>query len=72
MRRAYRYRICPDREQRRLFAKTFGCCRFLYNRMLSDKISWYGKHKEMLRTTPAQYKNEYKWLKSANKKSSTF
>ena len=72
MRGAYRYRICPDREQRRLFAKTFGCCRFLYNRMLSDKISWYGEHKEMLRTTPAQYKNEYKWLKSANKKSSTF
>ena len=66
MRRAYRYRICPDREQRRLFAKTFGCCRFLYNRMLSDKISWYGKHKEMLRTTPAQYKNEYKWLKGVD------
>ena len=66
MRRAYRYRICPDREQRRLFAKTFGCCRFLYNRMLSDKISWYGKHKEMLRTTPAQYKNEYKWLKEVD------
>ena len=66
MRRAYRYRICPDREQRRLFAKTFGCCRFLYNRMLSDKISWYGEHKEMLRTTPAQYKNEYKWLKEVD------
>ena len=66
MRRAYRYRICPDREQRRLFAKTFGCCRFLYNRMLSDKISWYGKHKEMLRTTPAQYKSEYKWLKEVD------
>ena len=66
MRRAYRYRICPDREQRRLFAKTFGCCRFLYNRMLSDKISWYGEHKEMLRTTPAQYKNEYTWLKEVD------
>jgi len=66
MRRAYRYRICPDREQRRLFAKTFGCCRFLYNRMLSDKISWYGEHKEMLRTTPAQYKSEYKWLKEVD------
>ena len=66
MRRAYRYRICPDREQRRLFAKTFGCCRFLYNRMLSDKISWYGEHKELLRTTPAQYKSEYKWLKEVD------
>ena len=54
MRRAYRYRIYPEREQRILLAKTFGCCRFIYNRMLSDKIEWYKKHQEMLRTTPAQ------------------
>ena len=40
--------------------------------MLSDKKDWYEKHHEMLRTTPAQYKKEYEWLKSANKKSSTF
>ena len=72
MRRAYRYRIYPDPEQKTQIAKTFGCCRFIYNRMLSDKKDWYEKHHEMLRTTPAQYKKEYEWLKSANKKSSTF
>jgi len=44
MRRAYRYRIYPDREQQILFAKTFGCCRFLYNQMLTDKKDWYEKH----------------------------
>jgi len=66
MKRGYRYRIYPDREQRSLFAKTFGCCRFLYNRMLSDKIGWYEKHKEMLQTTPAQYKKEYEWLKEVD------
>ena len=65
MRRAYRYRIYPDREQQILFAKTFGCCRFIYK-------DWYEKHHEMLRTTPARYKKEHEWLKSANKKSSTF
>ena len=72
MRRAYRYRIYPDPKQKNQFAKTFGCCRFIYNRMLSDKKDWYEKHHEMLRTTPAQYKKGYEWLKSANKKSSTF
>ena len=66
MRRAYRYRIYPEREQRILLAKTFGCCRFIYNRMLSDKIEWYEKRQEMLRTTPAQYKQEYEWLKEVD------
>ena len=66
MRRAYRYRIQPSREQRILLAKTFGCCRFIYNRMLSDKIEWYEKHHEMLRTTPAQYKKKYEWLKEVD------
>jgi putative transposase len=34
---AYKYRIYPDSDQQALFTKTFGCCRFVYNRMLSDK-----------------------------------
>ena len=66
MRRAYRYRIYPDPEQQTQIAKTFGCCRFIYNRMLSDKKDWYEKHHEMLRTTPAQYKKEYEWLKEVD------
>ena len=35
--RAYKFRLYPDRQQEVLFHKTFGCCRFLYNRMLADK-----------------------------------
>ena len=66
MNRAYRYRIYPDREQQIMFAKTFGCCRFIYNRMLSDKKDWYEKHHETLRTTPAQYKKEFEWLKEVD------
>ena len=38
---AYRFRIYPTREQEILLAKTFGCCRFLYNEMLSEKIREY-------------------------------
>ena len=66
MRRAYRYRIYPDNEQQKQFLKTFGCCRFIYNRMLTDKKEWYEKHHEMLRTTPAQYKKEYEWMKEVD------
>ena len=66
MRRAYRFRIYPNHDQQVLFGKTFGCCRFIYNRMLSDKKDWYEKHHEMLRTTPAQYKKEYEWLKEVD------
>lgn len=66
MNRAYRYRIYPDHEQQEMLAKTFGCCRFIYNRMLSDKKDWYEKHHGMLRTTPAQYKKEFEWLKEVD------
>ena len=53
---AYRFRIYPNREQEVLLAKTFGCCRFLYNQMLNDKIREYEASKKMLRNTPAMYK----------------
>ena len=34
--------------------------------MLTDKKDWYEKHHEMLRTTPAQYKKKYEWLKEVD------
>ena len=37
MNRAYRFRIKPNKNQRIMLGKTFGCCRFLYNHMLSDR-----------------------------------
>ncbi len=64
--KAYRFRIYPNKEQQVLFAKTFGCVRFIYNRMLSDKIEHYNKTKEKLNNTPAQYKEEYPWLKEVD------
>ena len=44
---AYRFRIYPTEEQKILLGKTFGCCRFLYNQMLNDKIREYEKTKKM-------------------------
>ena len=31
MEKAFKYRMYPNREQRILLAKTFGCTRFVYN-----------------------------------------
>ena len=43
MNKAYKLRIYPDEEQKVLLAKTFGCVRFIYNKMLDDKIKYYAE-----------------------------
>ena len=63
---AYRFRIYPTEEQKILLGKTFGCCRFLYNQMLNDKIQEYKKTKKMLKNTSAMYKKEYPFLKEVD------
>lgn len=63
---AYKYRLYPNKEQQIYFAKCFGCVRFIYNRMLSDKIDYYKKTKQKLNNTPAQYKKEFEWLKEVD------
>lgn len=64
--KAYKFRIYPNAEQRVMFAKTFGCVRFIFNRMLVDKIEHYEKTHKMLNNTPAQYKEEFPWLKEVD------
>lgn len=66
MNRAYRYRIYPTTEQRALFAKTFGCCRKVYNLMLSDKIEGYETTGKFPAITPAKYKKEHPYLKEVD------
>jgi len=53
---AYKFRLYPNDEQKIILAKTFGCVRFIYNKMLEDKIEHYKSTKQMLNNTPAQYK----------------
>lgn len=66
MNQAFRFRIYPTKDQELLLAKTFGCCRFLYNQMLNAKIAEYKKSGKMLRNTPAVYKKEYPFLKEVD------
>jgi putative transposase len=64
--KAYKYRIYPTKEQEEYFAKVFGCVRFIYNKMLHDKIEHYKQTGEILNNTPAQYKKEYIFLKEVD------
>ena len=49
-----------------MFAKTFGCCRKVYNLMLNDKIESYKKTGKFVAVTPAMYKKDYPFLKEVD------
>ena len=50
--KAIKCRIYPNKDQQTLLAKTFGCCRKIWNLMLHDKIEHYKEYKVMLNNTP--------------------
>jgi putative transposase len=64
--KAYKYRIYPTDAQVVFFAKTFGCCRFVWNKMLEEKLRAYEKKKRIPRPTPAKYKKEFPFLKEVD------
>ena len=64
--KGYKFRIYPDRKQREYFDKCFNCCRFIWNKMLADKIEHYQKTGENLITYPADYKDEFPFLKDVD------
>ncbi len=73
MNKAYKFRLCPNKEQEILINKTFGCVRFVYNKMLAERkeiYEQYKNNKEELRKhklpTPAKYKTEFEWLKEVD------
>ena len=73
MLKAYKYRIYPTNEQKEQIAKTFGCCRFVYNRTLAYRKEAYEKEKKTVNKTNCNnycnqvLKKEYGWLKEVDK-----
>ena len=49
-----------------MFAKTFGCCRKVYNLMLNDKVEGYKATGKFPMVTPAKYKKDYPYLKEVD------
>ena len=66
MNRAIKYRVYPTTEQSIMFAKTFGCCRKIYNLMLADKIEGYKLTGKFPTVTPARYKDEYPYFREVD------
>ena len=57
------FRIKPDDEQKILIWKTFGCCRFVWNHLLDERISYEKLSKgKLLNTTPAHLKKDNPFL----------
>ena len=73
MERGYKYRIYPTEEQQKLISKTFGCCRFVYNRCLDKRKTLYElEHKSISRTDcnnwcNRELKQEFDWLREVDK-----
>ena len=66
IRKAYKYRLHPNAEQKEFFAKCFGCVRFFYNKSLSDMNDIYETTGKMKNITPVSYKSDYPFLKEAD------
>ena len=71
--KTYKFRLYPNNNQEILINKTFGCARYIYNRMLSERKNVYGKlknNKEELKKykyqTEKEFKQELEWLKEVD------
>lgn len=71
MEKDYKYRIYPSKKQKELIAKTFGCCRYVYNHYLGKRIEMYEQKKETFSYVQCandmkQLKSELRWLKEVD------
>ena len=74
--RAIKLRIYPNVEQQAFFSMNFGCCRFVYNKMLEERTNVYKKYKndkqglhDYKYKTEKQLKTEFPFLRQADSNS---
>ncbi|AXU45203.1 transposase-like protein b [Clostridioides difficile] len=72
MEKAYKFRMYPNKKQQELIKKTFGCCRFVYNKYLAKRIDVYKNDKETFTykqcsSDLTNLKKELNWLKEPDK-----
>jgi putative transposase len=68
MRKGNLYRIYPTEEQKIILEKHFGSCRFIYNKFLEIRQTFYHKFKMSISKTCLDnhllvFKETYPWLK---------
>ena len=65
--RCMEFRIRPTMEQKVLIWKTFGCCRFVWNHLLDERIGYEKVHKgKLVNTTPAHLKKDNPFLREVD------
>ena len=62
----YKFRLYPNEKQIEYFSKCFGCTRFLWNKMLGDKLNYYKSTGKMLHKKVSEYKKSYDFLKEVD------
>ena len=73
MERGYKYRIYPNKAQQELIAKTFGCCRFVYNHALDRRKTLYENQglsesrNDINNWCNRELKVQYEWLREVDK-----
>jgi putative transposase len=71
MKKAFKFRLDPTAEQKRIFSEWLNTCRVLYNQSLSERTSAYERDKTSISyytqtINLTQTKKENPWLKSVN------
>ena len=61
-----KFRLYPTPEQAELMEKTFGCCRYLWNQILSDVQEFYAATDVHYIPTPAHYKKDAPFLREVD------
>lgn len=71
--KTYKFRIYPTKTQEVFLAKSFGCCRFIYNYFLQRRIEEYRKGNKKYKyydcckeLTQLKKKEEFSWLKEVS------
>lgn len=71
MKRAYKERFYPNEQQTELLAKSFGCCRFVWNNSLKYRTDAYYEKGESIAHSELEkrlvpLKAEFEWLKEVS------
>ena len=68
--RTYKIRLYPNQKQQEFLNKTFGCCRFIWNKMLEERINVFQRLQHnrnelysYVYTSERKFKSEYEFLR---------
>jgi len=71
--KAYKFRLYPNKEQEKQLCQNFGLVRFIWNKMLGERIEAYNNYKDdkeelyaIKYKTEKQWKEEFEFLKEAD------